>query len=196
MKTVSYYSLTEVEQKYFLNYLSQVQDKSPAFENMWDDDWSNKPNTLPYILERTDKFKCTNGDYFIIYDEDNITGMGGVYYSSFNKFIALAGVRTWVNPRYRNRALLKENLLPYHRAWAMKNNCRLIALTFNDYNKNIIEIFKRNRAGTPRLEHNLFYNGLIEVKFPVMILKTPQWVIYEKLDLDWEFNWNIIKADQ
>lgn len=193
MKTVSYYSLTTIQQEEFFNYLSQIKDPSPAFENMWDRDWSNKPNTLPYLLEKTSKFNAPNGDYFVIYDDNTVVGMGGVYYSSFNRFIAIAGVRTWVNPEYRNRALLKEHLLPYHRAWAVKNNCRQVALTFNDYNKNVAEIFKRNRAGTPRLEHNLFYNGLREVEFPVTIQKTRQWVIYESLT-DWEFNWATIKS--
>lgn len=193
MKTVGYYDLDNSKRYKFFNFLSSVKDPSPAFENMWDRDWQNKPNTLPYLLEKTDKFK-TLGDYFVIYDNDNIVGMGGVYYSSFNKFVAIAGVRTWVNPTYRNRALLKEHLLPYHKAWAIKNNCRQVALTFNDYNKNVAEIFKRNRAGTPRLEHNLFYNGLCEVEFPVTILKTKQWVIYEQLDKDWSFDWSIIKA--
>ncbi len=194
MKTVSYYSLTGNQRQDFLSYLSTVTDSSPAFENMWDADWTNKPNTLPYILERTDKFQSPHGDYFIIYDDLQPVGMGGIYFSSFNRFIALAGVRTWVNPAYRNRALLKENLLPYHKAWAVKNNCRQVALTFNEYNKNIVEIFKRNRAGTPRLEHNLFYNGLVELGFPVVIQKTPQWVIYEPLDQDWKFNWEMIQA--
>lgn len=194
MKTVSYYSLTKIQQEEFFNYLAQIKDPSPAFENMWDSDWANKPNTLPYLLEKTNKFNAPNGDYFVIYDDNAVVGMGGVYYSNVNKFIAIAGVRTWVNPVYRNRALLKEHLLPYHRAWAVKNNCRQVALTFNDYNKNIVQIFKRNRAGTPRLEHNLFYNGLEELSFPVIIQKTPQWVIYEKLNKDWEFNWATIQA--
>ncbi len=192
MNTVSYYSLSTNQQQDFFNYLSQVRDPSPAFDNMWAEDWNAKSNTLPYILNKTEKFRPGSGDYFVVYDNDTIVGMGGVCYSSFNKFIALAGVRTWVNPHYRNRALLKEHLLPYHRAWAVANKCRQIALTFNDYNKNIAEIFKRNRAGTPRLEHNLFYNGLEELKFPVIIQKTPQWVIYERLDSSWNFNWDCI----
>ncbi len=194
MKTVSYYSLTKTQQKKFFKFLEQATDPSPAFENMWDDEWESKPNTLPYLLEKTDKFKKPNGDYFVIYDGTKIVGMGGVCPSSVNKFIALAGVRTWVNPAYRSRSLLKEHLLPYHRAWAVENKCKHVALTFNDYNKNVIEIFKRNRAGTPRLEHNLFYNGLCELEFPVMLQKTRQWVIYEQLDTSWDFDWRLIQA--
>ena len=195
MKTVSYNELTKAKQKKFLKFLQQVDDTSPAFENMWDDNWENKPNTLPYMLEKTDKFKSPNGDYFVIYDDTNIVGMGGVYFSSFNRLIAIGGVRTWVNKTYRNKALLKEHLLPQHRAWAIKNNCKQIALTFNDYNKNVIEIFKRNRPGyarTERKEHNMFYNNFNELDFPVVIQKTKQWVVYESLDSNWDWKWKTI----
>ena len=40
---------------------------------------------------------------------------------------------------------------------------------------------------------NLFYNGMEEVKFPVIIQYTPQWVIYEKLDKSFSFDWESIK---
>ena len=35
----------------------------------------------------------------------------------------------------------------------------------------------------------MFYIGLEEVNFPVIIQYTPQWVIYEKLDKDFKFDW-------
>jgi hypothetical protein len=45
---------------------------------------------------------------------------------------------------------------------------------------------------TARQPHHLFYNGAIEVKFPVTIQYTKQWVLYEKLDPRFEFDWQII----
>ena len=33
-------------------------------------------------------------------------------------------------------------MLPLHKRWAIENKCEIIALSFNEYNKNIIEIFK------------------------------------------------------
>ena len=90
-------------------------------------------------------------------------------------------------------------MLVEHKKWCINRNIKLIALTFNDYNKNIIQIFKRNRLGesnarvNKREPNNLFYNGIEEVEFPVIIQHTPQWVIYEKLDKSFNFDWATIK---
>lgn len=195
MKTVSYYSLSKKRQQNFFKYLSEIKDSSPAFENMWNEDWVTKPNTLPYILEHTEKFREPHGDYFIVYDRSTIVGMGGVCHSSFNNKIAIAGVRTWINPQYRNKSIARNYLLPEHKAWAINQVCKQVALTFNDYNKNIIAIWKRTRLGekrTVRESRHMFYNNFNELEFPVIIQKTPQWVIYEKLDPDWQFNWQCI----
>lgn len=76
---------------------------------------------------------------------------------------------------------------------------KLIALSFNEYNKNIINIFKRNRLGEKagrinnREPKNIFYNGLNEVSFLVNIQYTPQWVVYEKIDDTFDFDWSTLK---
>jgi len=196
MKTLSYNKLTKKQQLGFFDFLREINSEDPALDNMWHDDWSEKPNTLPHMLSLTSKFNGTSGDFHVVYDKKKIVGCGGIYRSSVNKHIALAGVRTWVNSEYRNRSLLKEYLLPFHKAWAQTTGCKQVALTFNDYNKNIIAIFKRRRLGESdrghREEKHLFYSGLHEVKFPVVLQYTPQWVIYEKLDQAWEFNWRLL----
>jgi hypothetical protein len=198
MKTVSFNSLTTEQQQEFFSWLRLEKNNDAAYENMWDDNWQQKPECLPYILTFTDKFKNHRGDFHIIYDDNVIIGCGGVMISAFNRYIALAGVRTWVSAVYRNKSILKEHLLPYHKAWATDNACKQVALTFNNYNKNIIAIFKRTRLGessnrTTRTDKHLFYTGLHEVLHPVVIQYTAQWVIYEKIDHNWEFNWSAIK---
>lgn len=181
----------------FCQQQSKLQDKQAA-TNMWSDDWETKTNTLPYILEKTNRFNGITGEFFILFDGDNIAACGGVYISEFNNQIALAGVRTWVTSEYRHLSLNKEYLLVEHKKWCMSNDMKIIALSFNDYNKNIIEIFKRNRLGEKHTRINyrepkhLFYNGLEEVGFLVTIQYTPQWVIYEKLDKSFEFDWALL----
>jgi hypothetical protein len=124
-------------------------------------------------------------------------GCGGVYKSFFNDKIALAGVRTYVDIKYRHNSILREHLLPTHKRWAIDNNCNLVGLSFNEYNKNIIEIFKRRRLGESidrmtRDSHHLFYNGLNEVEYPVNIQNTKQYVIYELIN-DYDYDWESIK---
>jgi len=198
----NYNYIDQDEKDDFFNFLKSesFEMNQPASINLWADDWESNVHTLPYILTKTKRFDGINGDFFILYDDDKIVACGGVYVSDFSKDIAIAGVRTWVKKDYRHLALNKDYLLVEHKKWAIDKNMKMIALSFNDYNKNIIQIFKRGRLGekpgriNSREQKNMFYNGLQEVKFPVNIQYTSQWLIYERLDNSFEFDWDIIKC--
>lgn len=170
-----------------------------ARPNMWDINWIKKKNTLPYILENTDRFFKNNGAFFILTENDQIVGCSGVYKSSFCKDISIAGSRMWITKTHRNKSLARDYLLPAQKSWAQSQNSKQIALTFNEYNKNLIESFKRIRLGEnsnrlfKREPHHIFYNGLVEIKFPIELQHVRQWVIYEPLDLNWQWDWNQIK---
>ena len=108
----------------------------------------------------------------------------------------MAGTRTWVSENYRNRQVAAYILLPAHKQWAIDNGYKQIALCFNEYNKNLIRTWKRKRLGedrSPRTADRIFYDNLYELDFPVNIQYTKQWVIYEKLDKDWQFDWSTLK---
>ena len=198
MKVIDFYELSTQEVDNFFSFLQlQQTTNDPAWINMWDDDWQNKANTLPYILTKTNKYKGNEGVFYIVYDDAKIVACGGVSRLATNAFIAIAGTRTWIAEEYRHQNIARNYLLPEHKAWAIKNNCKQIAITFNDYNKNIITVWKRNRLGEknrgPRQPRHICYSNFNEVPFPVTIQYTPQWVIYEKLDTDWKFDWEIIR---
>jgi GNAT superfamily N-acetyltransferase len=168
----------------------------PAAVNMWAIDWQSKSHTLPYILTNNDRYSSNNGEFFLVTCQSNIIGCGGVYFSEFDPTFALAGCRTWIQPAYRNKSLPRELLLPAQKKWAQDRNASAVGLTFNDYNKNLINTWKRTRLGehrAPRKSHHLFYNNFNEVEFPVTIQYTKQWVIYERLDLTFQFDWSTIK---
>ena len=196
-----YNELTTTQKYNFFVFLEKIKQQSllPASVNMWDDDWENKTNSLPFILEKTDRFKYPYGEFHILYDNNNIIACGGVYKSDFNDNIVFAGTRTWIDSNYRNQSLIREYILPIHKAWGIKNNCKIVALCFNEYNKNLISVFKRIRLGEKsnriknRSSNHLFHSGLYEVGFPVTIQFTKQWVIYEKIDKEWDFDWDQIK---
>jgi hypothetical protein len=183
-------------------YLKDETGKSddPAAENMWSSNWTDEPNSVLYMLSKTNKFNGSNGKFFLIFDGVQIAGCGGVQLSNFNNKVAIAGVRTWVSKDYRNKSILAKTLLPEHKAWALKHSCKQVALTFNQYNKNLSKIFTRIRAGetgnriTGRTPDMMFYNGVNELDFKVCIQYTPQWVIYDRLDPVWEFNWFSIRS--
>lgn len=196
----TYNNLTDIEKVDFFDYLNKTfnSDNSPAVENMWHDDWQNHPNTLPYLLENTNRFSV-NGEFFIIYVDNCIAACGGVYRSDFSPHISIGAVRTWTDKKSRHLSLLRETLFPLSKQWSISSGMKIMILSFNDYNKNLIQVFKRRRIGetedriSTREPHHLFYNGLCEVEFPLNIQYTKQWVIYEKLDISWDFDWSSIK---
>lgn len=200
MKFKTYHLLSDSEKSEFFLYLKTIAPNSPAYSNMWSDNWINENYTLPYILEKIDRFNGVNGEFHLLYSNDDIIACGGVYKSDFSPKVGVAGVRTWVDQKYRHHSLLREYLLPHHKKWCIDNNLSIVLLTFNDYNKNIVEIFKRRRLGekidrtSTRQAHHLFYNGINEIGFPIVIQYTKQWGIYEQLDPTFIFDWETIKA--
>lgn len=201
-KIKTYNSMTLDEKKLFLDFCKSTQEEKnkPAAANMWAENWKDgDPITLPYLLEYRDIFKDPKGNFFILYDDNAIIGCSGIYLSDFSDNIAVAGVRTWIDKKYRNQSLNKDYLLPIQKSWAIDRNIKIIALTFNRYNKSIIEIFKRTRLGedagrvNSRKAHHLFFNGVNEVPFSINVKHTEQWAIYEKLDRNFEFDWGSIK---
>lgn len=193
----TYSSLTKQELENFYKFCQTVGTtyKDTAAKNMW----GTENNTLPYLLNNTIRFKNPNGDFFVLFDRDIVIACSGVYKSSFDNVIGIAGVRTFVIDEYRHLSLNREYFLVEQKKWCVDNGLKIIMLTFNDYNKNLINVFKRRRLGeksdrcNTREPKHLFYNNFNEVQFPLTIQHTKQWVIYEKLDTDFSFDWDSIK---
>jgi hypothetical protein len=196
-----YTELTSAEKENFFNFCKEAshETKNSASVNMWSWDNPNAKNTIFYKLENTEYFKEPNGTFFILFFNNDIVGCSGVYRSNFSKDIFIAGARTWIKTDFRNKSLNKEYFFPLQKQWVRNNNGKIIALTFNHYNKNIITIFKRNRIGEKnnripgRKINDLFYDNFNEVEFSVNINNTEQWVCFEKLDPDFCFDWESIK---
>ena len=195
---ITYQNLNPIQKEIFFNFMQEAKKETtqPAYKNMWDDDWHNKTNTLPYLLEKTSRFS-ERGQYNIVFNNEKVIACSGVYTSNFCLELAIAGTRTWVHTDYRNKSIARDILLPTEKEWAIENKFKAIAICFNDYNKNMSNIWKRIRFGekrTPRQSHHLFYNGVNELEFPVTIQYTKQWIMFEKLDPSFEFDWTSIKA--
>lgn len=185
---LEYRELTEQQLENFESFCKESSlENLPAAANMWG-------AGSQFITER---FK--NGAFHVLLLETEIVACGGVYLSEFSKKIALAGTRTWVKKDYRHLSLVRNYLLPEHKKWAIKHHCKQIAICFNEYNKSLKRIFYRNRLGETndrlqtRTSENLFFSNINEVAFPVNIQDTPQWILYEKIDPNWEFDWHSIK---
>jgi hypothetical protein len=193
----TYSSLTRQELEKFYKFCQTVGTIStePAAKNMW----GIENNTVPYLLNTTERFKNPNGEFFVLFDRDIVVACSGVYKSSFENTIGIAGVRTFVIDECRHLSLNREYFLVEQKKWCIDNGLKIIMLTFNDYNKNLINVFKRRRLGeksdrcNTREPKHLFYNNFNEVQFPLTIQYTKQWAIYEKLDINFSFDWDSIK---
>jgi hypothetical protein len=186
-----------IKEKFFKFCKESSLQNDPASVNMWSNDWEIQSHTLPYILSNTNRYSSPNGEFFIVLDNSRIIGCSGIYFSNFSSNLALAGCRTWVTKEYRNKSLPREILLPAQKKWAQDRNASAIGLTFNEYNKNLISTWKRIRLGeqrTTRQPHHLFYSNFNEVDFPVTIQYTKQWIIYERLDPAFDFDWTTIQC--
>jgi hypothetical protein len=139
---------------------------------------------------------------FIVYHESVPIACSGVCRSNISDDVAVGGVRTWVTKKYRNKLIAKELLMPLHKTWAVKRNFKIIAFSFNEYNKGLIGAFKRARFGESkdrvykRDKHHVFYNGFNEVEYPIELFYTKQWVAYELLDITFSFNWELYKFQE
>ena len=71
MITVQSYN-SAINKEIFFNFLKDINTTDPASSNMWDDDWESKNYTLPYILEKTNRFDGENGEFHIVFDDDKI----------------------------------------------------------------------------------------------------------------------------
>lgn len=168
----------------------------PAHANMW----GNHEHSLPYILTNTNRFDGDNGEFTVLYYDNTIVGCAGVYISEFNRYIALAGTRLWIDADHRNKMLARDYILPAHKAWSKERGIKQIAVCFNDYNKNLMRPFFRSRIGESgqrlfkRQSQHMFHSNINELPFPVNIQDTKQWVLYEKIDPNWEFDWSKIKC--
>lgn len=167
----------------------------PSHENMWNEDWVNKNNTLPYLIYKSDRFKNDNGDMFLLLSNNRIIGNSGVNISTFDSNVAIGGVRTWLNSEFKGGVVIGRYVLTEQLKWCKNKGIKIIALTFNDYNKRLIPYFTRVGLGIQkkRTPDSLFYNGQYIVDFPVLINNTKQWVIYHKLDENYEPDWESIR---
>jgi hypothetical protein len=196
-KLYEYYQFDKLK---FFNFLKNEFENSQdtARINIWNDQWQEHKNTLPYILEFTGRFKEPKGQFHILTLDNEIIGCGGVYISDFHDKVSLCATRLWMSRKHRNNSFFRETIFPAHKKWSIEKNCKIFAFCFNEYNKALVKTFLRKRIGEAkeriktRQPYHLFYNGVIEVEFPVKIQNTQQWVIYEKLD-DFEFDWNTIR---
>jgi hypothetical protein len=201
-KVKEYSKLSSLEKESFHDTLqSQVEldARSPAMENMYSASWRTESNTLRYLLEVDNLFAKESGAYYVLLDDDKFVAAGGVHFSEWSNNIAMCGIRTWVHTDHRNKFLAADYILPACKKWSAKNECNIITLTFNEYNKNLIKTWTRIRAGEKksrirqRKSKHMFYNNLVAIDYPLEINYTKQWLIYENLSGIFDFNWQEIK---
>jgi hypothetical protein len=186
----------EFKESFFTFCKAAFEEKDqPAHSNMWDDDWQTNDNTILYHLFVSKRLCCDTGETFVLMEGKKILAVSSIYISPFDKHVAIGGVRSWVVNDFRGKFMIGRYLLPLQLTWAKNKKLKTIALTFNEYNRDLINYFKRSGFGIKKNRNpsSLFYNGLYEVKFPINLQYTKQWAIYHKIDEEYEPDWGKIK---
>lgn len=190
-------TVSQIEKEEVLEFAKNAYSfkEDPAHVNMWNDNWETDSATLPYLIYNSPRFANNNGEFFVCKVNGVIQAISGVHKSSFDSNVALAGVRSWVDPDFRGHFLIGQYIMPLQRRWAKDSQCKMLFLTFNDYNKNLIKVLKRSGAGRKRIGtySGLFENGMHEAPYPCNIQSTKQWVVYDLLDINYVFDWEKIK---
>lgn len=160
--------------------------KDPAHTNM---------ATLMRLLFDSDRLANNRGTYFVLKINGKIEVGSGVYISDFDKWVAIGGLRSWVNEGYRGKFLLGSYMFPKQLEWASNKKLKTLAITLNKYNRKYLNHFRRSGLGMKkdRKPGRLFYNGQFEIPFACDIRDTKQWVIYHKIDQSYEPDWKSIK---
>lgn len=176
---------------------SAAREQTPAAVNHNVEDWHEDEKSLPYILYHKNRYD-RRGEYFFLLDDNEIIAGSGIYRSDFCHDLAIGGSRTYVNPDYRAKWLVAKYLLPAQLRWAERRYYRAVALTFNEYNKKVINAITRTGLGIKknRTPDMMFYEAVYTVDYPVLIKNTPQWVIYHKIDRDFDFDWSTIQSQK
>lgn len=124
-----------------------INENLPASKNMTSAGWRLNSASLLYLLYEEKRFDPPNGKLFVVYDNNQIVAVSGVYISDFNKYVAIGGVRTWTRKEYRTKYLHGKYLIPAQIEWAKAADMKMFALTFNDYNEWLPKFISRGKKG-------------------------------------------------
>lgn len=161
-----------------------------ASENMSVDDWKNKGETLMYLLLIEKRFSKNKGRLDLLYNEDKIIALSGVYISDFDPLVAIGAVRGWILKEYRHTWYLGKYVFPTQCDWAQKQGAKIFLMTFNDYNLPIAKMFERsaNGRGVIGIKTGHFYKGMELHPKPLLIKNIFQWALKKTLEKGFEWD--------
>jgi hypothetical protein len=175
-------------------------EANPASKNMSIDDWENRPETLMYLLYKEGRFWNGKGVCNFLYYNSDCIGFSGAYISDFSKSVVIGGVRSYLLDGHKNKYLWAEYCLPSQMRFAYRACAGYFLLTFNEYNKNIANIFLRagkgkgSGLGTKRHVHPGQFSSDIKLWPKRLIIKnTPQWALVKQIDFMHNYDFSQIE---
>lgn len=117
--------------------------KESAYENYDVSDWQNKPHTLLNLLYFKKRFELFN---LVLTDDKKPIAMSGTYLWEDTPII---GVRAFTHPDYRGGGnwCQARHIFPKQIDWWEQKGYDKVWLTFNDYNKKLVNFLRRMSAG-------------------------------------------------
>lgn len=174
------------------------ETKYDASSNMSVDDWPNEPASLFYVLFKEGRFSEGHGIFNIVTSDDTIVSVAGAYVSDFCDDIVIGGVRTWTDKEHRSRFIHGSMVMPAQYEWAYSLGKKMYLLSFNDYNIKLMDLvlrFGTNRTTKFGVKNAEFYKGFIKHPRRLMIKNVSQWVIYKKIDVNWDYDFTELEMN-
>lgn len=163
------------------------------------DEWESKPHTLLYALLKTGRFNSPDGGLAVGYHDGQITCVSGYNRSHFNPDIFILGSRTYIHPDHRHQLIMSSGMVPYQ-ILQIRDIGKMGVFLFDRKNKfNLYDIvvsgklnlFLKNKLG----DFDHLWNNLQALPHPISIWPgVVQNALYIKLDPDFYFDWNTIRA--
>ncbi|NJO60973.1 MAG: hypothetical protein HC836_22765 [Richelia sp. RM2_1_2] len=173
------------------------QENIAASENMKFTDWQLNNASLLYLLINEQRFFAPNGCLNIVYHDNKIIAVSGVYISDFSKDIAIAGVRAYTLKNYRTRYVHGDTIFPAQITWAKAKNTKMILLSFNSYNDWLYKFILRGSKGKGTafgLKFSDTYKKFKPHKKQIIIKHVPQYIL--KLALEDDYNYDFTSIEQ
>jgi hypothetical protein len=189
-------SHTELDLVNIKNLIKRDAADSPNYSV---ENWEEQSSSFLNVFLKQQRFSRPNdGGLVLVEDGDKLCGISGFNRSEFSQHVYLLGCRTLVDSEFRHNLLMSRFFVPTQLE-AVKNKAKLVTFTFDTSNKfslfNIftagkLNLFLQNKLG----DFIDMWDRLEAVPFPVRINNASQNVLFIRLDADFDYKWEKIRA--
>lgn len=137
---------------------------------------------------------------YLLYDNDNLVHVSCLRKSDFHDNIFILCVRALTNKNYRSKGIMLDYIIPNQIEDSKYYGSKMCLLTFNENYNFYIQQNKRLKNNKSFMlgfiKNKQLYQRFNYVNFSCNIFNTEQWVLYIKLEDNFEYDFTNIKYNK